>query len=99
MAVILEFWKSKSDHSIRVFYENKSYLFAEFLNLAESKMIVTSIYNEILRNNPKVGVKGSVGEVVGKYIKDHFLGMDIANDVVILGNGKKVIFNLEDPKK
>ena len=95
MALTIEFWKQ--GENIYVEFNKNVYNFQEFLKKNESQIIIDSIYNKIIKDftDEARGCKNKF-EVVGKFIKNHFLKKDNLFDVVILDDGKVVKFNLEE---
>ncbi|MCG8568977.1 MAG: hypothetical protein MJB14_02450 [Spirochaetes bacterium] len=90
----IEFY-SRGD-AIFVEYNTKKYTLKDFLNLPEAKDIIHSMYLKIITDYPDEIYKGeSSFDVVGIFIKKHFLYNSYQFDVVIQDDGKLVKFNLE----
>lgn len=94
MAHTLEFWKT--DDKIFVEFNLKKYGLAEFLELPEAVIIINRIYDKIVVDHRESVTPGADRmAVVAGFIKENFLQKDNSMDVVILGNGSVVKFDLE----
>ncbi len=95
----LEFYKE--NQMIHVKINDNHFLLNQFLLLKESKKIISKMYQKILAEyysdiEREVSDMKNKGEVVGAFIKKHFLKKDFSFDVIIRGKGRIVQFNLED---
>ena len=94
MASTLEFWKDGDQ--IYVEFNLVKYAMPEFLRLEEASMLIDRMYGEIILNYKKdVDLDQPKLTVVAQFIMKYFLDKDRTFDVVILGNGDVVKFNLE----
>jgi hypothetical protein len=95
MADLVEFWAQRG--KIFVEHNSKIYLFTDFLKTREGKSIIDIMFREIVLKYPdEIKDKKSKWEIVGNFIKKHFLKKDKIFDVVIHNDGKVVKFNFED---
>lgn len=97
-AVNIEFFKKGS--KIRVEMNNQIMGLADFLRRNDTKLIIELMYNKIVIDYPYERSGKNKYEVVGNFIKKHFLLNDGIYDVRILsgtsGNYRTIYFNLEE---
>lgn len=97
----IEFYQ-KSGQIYVEFCEQK-YPLAEFLQIPDAQFILNEMYHKIVTeyiDHIKTQIKNidNKGEVLGIFIKNNFLEKDKTYDVVVLGNGSVMNFNLEEKK-
>ena len=78
-------------------YNSKCYTFKDFIKLSQGQFIINSMFEKIVLDYPnEIDSKKSKGEIVGLFIKNHFLKKDKIFDVIIYNEGKVIKFNLEE---
>ena len=98
-AFTIEFFKS--NNRILVDYNRKIYSLINFLRLPETKYLINIMYKYIMENYKYDWImslknKKNVIEIVGEFIKNHFIKYTKKLDVFITNNGKNVKFNVEE---
>ena len=98
MVTTIEFYQKGK--TIYVEFNSKTHTLAEFLQLKESRKMITKMYYKILNEYHKYIVHqvkntSNMGEVVGVFIKRFFLKKDKVFDVVYYSDGNLIKFNIE----
>jgi len=97
----IEFYEKSGQ--IKILFNRQDFSFEDFLISPEGSRILNKMYFKILQDHEKL-IEGKVkdrmnkGEVLGYFIKTHFLSPDKSYDVVFLGADDFIKFNLESPK-
>ncbi len=102
MVQTIEFYKKAG--RLFVDYNGKDLRLFEFMELPEGRKIINKMYQKIFIEYNKeiehlVDNMNHKGEVVGAFINKFFLKKEVPFDVIILGNGNVIKFNLENYKK